>query len=225
MASKRRNSLYRNKNQETTEKDTCNLPPFCVEIFQSDDERVVVRRSGHAARQVALGVLWLGSTCEQALMDVIRQELKNLLDHGIIRKSISPYCSPLWMVPKPPIAPGNPRRRVVVDYKELNKHTHLEKYPLPKVEDMLDRMDGASVFSILDLKAGYHQIRMHESDCEKTAFQFERGNYEFTRMPFGLNIPSSIVPGLELLRRRVVVVLDPPALEVPASLTSQGTSP
>ncbi|KAL1138309.1 hypothetical protein AAG570_009997 [Ranatra chinensis] len=51
---------------------------------------------------------------------------------------------------------------------------------------MLDRMNGASVFSILDLKVGYHQIRMHEADCEKTAFQFERSNYEFTRMPFGL---------------------------------------
>ncbi|KAL1129655.1 hypothetical protein AAG570_012600 [Ranatra chinensis] len=128
----------------------------------------------------------------QALMYVIRQELKGLLDQGIIRKSISPYCSPLWVVPKPPDAQGNLRHRVVVDYKELNKHTRSEKYPLPRLEDMLDRINGASVFSILDLKAGYHQIRMHEADCEKTAFQFERGNYEFTRMPFGLkNAPTT----------------------------------
>ncbi|KAL1140037.1 hypothetical protein AAG570_007014 [Ranatra chinensis] len=128
----------------------------------------------------------------QALMDVIRQELKGLLDQGIIRKSISLYCSPLWVVPKPPDAQGNLRHRVVVDYKELNKHTRSEKYPLPRLEDMLDRMNSASVFSILHLKAGYHQIRMHEADCEKTAFQFERGNYEFTRMPFGLkNAPTT----------------------------------
>ncbi|KAL1130220.1 hypothetical protein AAG570_013158 [Ranatra chinensis] len=122
----------------------------------------------------------------QALMDVIRQELKDLLDRGIIRKSISPYCSPLWVVPKPPDAQGNLRHRVVMDYKELNKHTRLEKYPLSS-------MNGVSVFSILDLKAGYHQIRMHEAGCEKTAFQFERGNYELIRMPFGLkNAPTTI---------------------------------
>ncbi|KAL1137619.1 hypothetical protein AAG570_009315 [Ranatra chinensis] len=110
-------------------------------------------------------------------MDVIRQELKDLLDQGIIRKSISPYCSPIWVVPKPPDVQGNLRHRVVVNYKELNKHTRWEKYPLPKLEDMLDRMNGASAFSSLDLKAGYHQIRMQEADCGKTAFQFERGNY------------------------------------------------
>ncbi|KAL1110589.1 hypothetical protein AAG570_008117 [Ranatra chinensis] len=101
----------------------------------------------------------------QALMDVICQGLKDLLDQGIIRKSISPYCSPLWVVPKPPDSQGNLRHRVVMDYKELNKHTRSEKkYPLPRQEDMLDRMNGVSVFSILDLKAGYHQIRMHEAD-------------------------------------------------------------
>ncbi|KAL1130384.1 hypothetical protein AAG570_013322 [Ranatra chinensis] len=65
----------------------------------------------------------------QTLVDVIRQELKDLFDQGIIRKSISTYCSPLWVVPKPPDAQGNLRHRVVVDYKELNKHTRSEKYP------------------------------------------------------------------------------------------------
>ncbi|KAL1123671.1 hypothetical protein AAG570_001444 [Ranatra chinensis] len=125
-------------------------------------------------------------------MDVIRQELKDLLDQGIIRKLISPYYSSLWVVPKPPDAQGNLRHRVVVDYKELNKHTRSQKYPLPRLEDMLDRMNGASVFSILDLNGGYIQIRINESDCEKTAFQFERGDYEFTRMPFGLkNAPTT----------------------------------
>ncbi|KAL1116688.1 hypothetical protein AAG570_005160 [Ranatra chinensis] len=118
--------------------------------------------------------------------------VKQLLDQGVIRKSISPYCSLLWVVPKPPDAQGNLRHRVVVDYKELNKHTRSEKYPLPRLEDMLDRMNGASVFSILDLKSVYHQIRMHEADCEKTAFQFETGNYKFTRMPFRLkNAPTT----------------------------------
>ncbi|KAL1139239.1 hypothetical protein AAG570_006225 [Ranatra chinensis] len=120
------------------------------------------------------------------------KEVRDLLAQGIIRKSVSPYCSPLWVVPKTPDAQGNPRYRVVVDFKELNKYTRPEKYPLPRLEEMLDRMNGATVFSLLDLKAGYHQIRMHEADCEKTAFQFGRGKYEFTRMPFGLrNAPTT----------------------------------
>ncbi|MGR0243413.1 reverse transcriptase family protein, partial [Klebsiella pneumoniae] len=61
-----------------------------------------------------------------------------------------------------------------------------EKYPIPKLEDILDRLNGAKVFSTLDLKSGYHQIRMHPEDQQKTAFTFERGHFEFTRMPFGL---------------------------------------
>ncbi|KAL1129652.1 hypothetical protein AAG570_012597 [Ranatra chinensis] len=121
----------------------------------------------------------------QALTEVSEKEVRNILAQGIIRKSVSPYCSPLWVVPKTPGAQGNPHYRVMVDYKELNKYTRPEKYPLPRLEEMLDRMNGSTVFSLLDLKARYHQIRMHEADCEKTAFQFGRGKYEFTRMPFG----------------------------------------
>ncbi|KAL1129500.1 hypothetical protein AAG570_012445 [Ranatra chinensis] len=105
----------------------------------------------------------------QALTEVLEKEVRNLLAQRVIRKSVSPYCSPLWVVPKTPDAQGNPRYRVVVDFKELNKYTRPEKYSLPRLEEMLDRMNGATVFSLLDLKAGYHQIRMHEADCEKTA--------------------------------------------------------
>ncbi|KAL1139223.1 hypothetical protein AAG570_006209 [Ranatra chinensis] len=87
----------------------------------------------------------------QALMEVMEGEVRNLLSQGITRKSVSPYCSPLWVVPKTPDAQGNPRYRVVVDFKVLNKYTRPEKYPLPRLEEMLDRMSGASVFSLLDL--------------------------------------------------------------------------
>lgn len=74
----------------------------------------------------------------------------------------------------------------------MNKRTKTERYPLPRLEEMLDKMSGAKVFSTLDLKAGYHQIRMSEKDMEKTAFQFGRGKFEFVRMPFGLkNAPST----------------------------------
>jgi hypothetical protein len=81
---------------------------------------------------------------------------------------------------------------MVVDFRELNKRTKTEKYPLPRLEEMLDKMAYSTVFSVLDLKAGYHQIKMARKDVEKTAFQFGRGKYEFVRMPFGLkNAPST----------------------------------
>ncbi|KAL1129462.1 hypothetical protein AAG570_013988 [Ranatra chinensis] len=112
------------------------------------------------------------------------EQIRKMLEQGVIRKSESPFCSPLWVVPKPVASDGTPRYRVVVDCTELNKRTSTERYP--RLDDMLDRMNGAKVFSILDQKAGYHQIRMHPGDIEKTAFQFDRGKYEYLRMPFGL---------------------------------------
>lgn len=128
----------------------------------------------------------------QAYEEIIREHIKEMLLTGVVRPSTSPFCSPLWVVPKPPDADGNPRYRVVVDFRELNKRTKTERYPLPRLEEMLDKMAGAKVFSTLDLKAGYHQIRMSENDMEKTAFQFGRGKFEFVRMPFGLkNAPST----------------------------------
>ena len=128
----------------------------------------------------------------QAYESVIKEHIREMLDTGVVRPSTSPFCSPLWVVPKPPDTEGKPRYRVVVDFRELNKRTKTERYPLPRLEEMLDKMAGATVFSVLDLKAGYHQIRMNERDIEKTAFQFGRGKFEFLRMPFGLkNAPST----------------------------------
>jgi transposase InsO family protein len=120
------------------------------------------------------------------LMAVIKKKVEEMLKEGIIRHSTSEFNSPLWAVPKGSATGKEQDYRVVVDYRELNKRTVTEKYPLPRLEEMLDRMTGAAVFSTLDLKSGYHQILMDERDIPKTAFTFERGHYEFVRMPFGL---------------------------------------
>ena len=127
-----------------------------------------------------------------AMREIIKTHIKEMMDQKIIRKSKSPYCSPLWVVPKR-TEPGHEQKyRVVVDYRELNKKTKCVRYPLPRIEDMIDRMATASYFSTLDLKNGYHQIKMNLADVEKTAFSFERGHYEFLRMPFGLkNAPAT----------------------------------
>ncbi|KAL1129487.1 hypothetical protein AAG570_012432 [Ranatra chinensis] len=121
-----------------------------------------------------------------AFREIIREHIKEMLNMGVIRESVSTFNSPLWVVPKKLDKSGVQKYRVVVDYRELNKRTKTEKYPLPRLEEMLDRMVGSEVFSVIDLKSGYHQIPMEPGDIEKTAFQFERGNYEFVRMPFGL---------------------------------------
>ena len=88
-----------------------------------------------------------------------------MLADGVIRKSNSPYASPILLVPK-----SDDSTRFGVDFRELNKQTIKDSYPLPNMKDIFNRLVGSSIFSTLDLKAGYHQIPLVESSTEKTAF-------------------------------------------------------
>lgn len=122
----------------------------------------------------------------------VKKQINDMLDQGIIQNSNSPWSSPVWVVPKKLDASGQQKWRVVVDYRKLNDISVGDAYPLPNIEDILDRLGQATYFSTLDLASGFHQIQMDPKDKAKTAFTTPHGHYEFQRMPFGLkNAPAT----------------------------------
>lgn len=116
----------------------------------------------------------------------VREMVQEMLDTGIVRESSSPYASPIVLVKK-----KTGEKRLCVDYRALNRRTKKDHYPLPLIEDQLDRLSGNTLFVSLDLASGYYQIPIEEKSQDKTAFVTPDGQFEFTRMPFGLvNAPS-----------------------------------
>lgn len=122
----------------------------------------------------------------------VQRQISKMLDQGIIRPSSSPWTSPVWIVPKKLDATGQKKWRLVIDYRKLNEKTIDDRYPIPNITDILDKLGRCMYFTTLDLASGFHQIEVDSRDIEKTAFNVENGHYEFLRMPFGLrNAPST----------------------------------
>ena len=117
----------------------------------------------------------------------LKRQLTDLLARGLIRPSTSPFGAPILFVRK-----KDGSLRLCVDYRALNSISVKNSYPLPRVDNMLDRLHGATIFSKIDLRQGYYQIRVAEPDIPKTAFRTRYGHYEFTVVPFGLtNAPAT----------------------------------
>lgn len=116
----------------------------------------------------------------------IKSQVEKLLKNNVIEESHSPWNAPVHLVPKKMDASGEVKFRMVIDYRRLNDITTDDKYPLPNITDLFDKLGKSRYFSTLDLANGYHQIEINESDRQKTAFSTEAGHYQFLRMPFGL---------------------------------------
>ncbi|GJY27655.1 putative reverse transcriptase domain-containing protein [Tanacetum coccineum] len=131
----------------------------------------------------------------------LSNQLKELQEKGFIRPSHSPWGAPVLFVKKKDGA-----MIMCIDYRELNKLTIKNRYPLPRIDDLFDQLQGACCFSKIDLRSGYHQLRVREEDIPKTAFRTRYGHFEFTVMPFGLTNAPAIF--MDLMNRVCKPYLD-----------------
>lgn len=123
--------------------------------------------------------------------DEIESQVKKLLENNIIENSVSAYNSPILLVPKKSNT-SDKKWRLVVDFRQLNKKILADRFPLPRIDTILDQLGRAKYFSTLDLMAGFHQIPLSPESRKYTAFSTPSGHYAFTRLPFGLNVsPNS----------------------------------
>ena len=125
----------------------------------------------------------------EAELQEMRRQLAELIDKGHIRPSKSPWGSPVLFVPK-----KDGGLRMCVDYRALNKLTVKNSYPIPRIDEIFDHLRGAKFFSKIDLRSGYHQIRLDSDSIPMTAFRTRYGLYEYLVLPFGLtNAPASFM--------------------------------
>ncbi|GJU78137.1 putative reverse transcriptase domain-containing protein [Tanacetum coccineum] len=123
-------------------------------------------------------------------MEELSGQLKELQDKGFIRPSSSPWGAPVFFVKK-----KDGSFRMCIDYRELNKLTIKNRYPLPRIDDLFDQLQGSQYFSKINLRSGYHQLRVHEDDISKTVFRTRSGHFKFTIMPFEVQFLGHVING------------------------------
>nr|GFB35957.1 putative reverse transcriptase domain-containing protein [Tanacetum cinerariifolium] len=134
-------------------------------------------------------------------MKELAEQLKDLSDKGFIRPSSSPWGAPVLFVKK-----KDGSFQMCIDYRELNKLTVKNRYPLLRIDDLFDQLQGSSVNSKIELRSGYHKLRVREEEIPKTAFRTRYGHYEFQVMPFGLT--NALAVFMDLMNRVCKPYLD-----------------
>ncbi|GJQ88978.1 putative reverse transcriptase domain-containing protein [Tanacetum coccineum] len=134
-------------------------------------------------------------------MKELAEHLQELTDKGFIRPSSSPWGALVLFVKK-----KDGSFRMCIDYRELNKLTVKNRYPLPRIDDLFDQLQGSSIYSKINLRSRYHQLRVREEDIPKTAFRTRYGHYEFQVMPFGLTNAPAVF--MDLMNRMCKPYLD-----------------
>ncbi|GKB74221.1 putative reverse transcriptase domain-containing protein [Tanacetum coccineum] len=197
--SRRRNDLrmYRQFEifPEVFPEDLPGLPPTRKEEFQID---LVPGATSVAQAPYRLA---------PSKMKKFSEQLQELSDKGFIRPSSSPWGAPVLFVKK-----KYGSFRMCIDYRELNKPTMENRYPLPRIDDLSDQLQGSNVYSKINLRPGYHQLRVMEEDVLKTAFRTRYGHYEFHVMPFGLTNAPTIF--MDLMNRFLGYVIDSQGIHV-----------
>ena len=138
---------------------------------------------------------------EPVELQELRVQLQELLDKGFIRPSTSPWGTPVLFAKK-----KDKTLRLCIDYRQLNRVTIKNQYPLPRIDDLFDQLRGARVYSKIDLCTGYHRLRVRETDIPKTAFRTRYRHFEFTEMPFGLT--NALAAFMDLMHRVFQPYLD-----------------
>src|SRR4051812_44205261 len=142
-------------------------------------------------------------------LDAMREELDRLLKNGSVEPSVSPFGTLVIFVKK-----KDGTLRMCIDYQALNNITIKNRFPIPLIDNLTDHLFGAKVFTKIDLRWGYNQVRIHGDDIEKTAFRTHYGHYQYKVMPFGLtNAPATFQALVQdvlcpLLDKSVIMYID-----------------
>lgn len=192
------------------EEEKCRILQLCkryINIFKKPEDRLTFNSTvKHEIKTKDEQPIFIKARrFPHVIKQEIGQHINQLLDDKIIRPSQSPWGSPVHLVEKKLDASGKRKTRLVIDYRAVNEKTIDDRYPIPNIEDILDKLGRCQYFTTLDLASGYHQIQMHPESINKTAFNTDHGHYEFLRMPFGLkNSPATFQRVMDDLLRDVL---------------------